>query len=371
MAVYKIFASADATLYSKYPAQNTGLDEILEVGVKNSENPTNYFVDPVPTEPLLSDDLRRPVILFSDKDLTTIKSFATGSWQTNLRLYLANAENLNTVYTLEVRQVSQSWTMGTGQVGDSPETRNGVCWYNTGSFVSASNSWGNGGYYQTPGGGSWNSYYSTQSFGYTDDKDVNVNVTTMVNNWFSSSVNNIQNYGFLLKHPDSVENDPNSYINLEFFSVDTHTIYPPTLEMKWDDSSFVTGSLAVVNNSNTVVTLANNLSTYKYGTGKYRFAINARDKYPTRVFTTASLYTTNKALPQTSYWAIQDAKTEDMVIDFDTNYTKISCDGTNSYFNAYMNGLEPERYYKVLIRTVLSDGESIDIDNNLIFKVVR
>ena len=34
MAVYKIFPSSDATLYSKYPAQNTGLDEILEVAVK-------------------------------------------------------------------------------------------------------------------------------------------------------------------------------------------------------------------------------------------------------------------------------------------------------------------------------------------------
>jgi hypothetical protein len=368
MAVYKIFASADATMYSKYPAQNTGLDEILEVGVKNSNNPENYFVDPVPTEPLLTDDLRRPLILFSDSDLATIKYLATGSWQANLRLYLANAENLSTTYDLEVRQVSQSWTMGTGQVDDSPETRNGVCWYSTSSFVSTTSTWGTGSYYMTSGGGSWNSYYSTQSFGYADSKDINVNVTQLVDKWFSSSV---ANNGFLIKHTIAVENNPNSYINLSFFSVDTHTIYPPTLEMKWDDSSYVTGSLAVVNNSNTVVTLANNLSTYKYGTGKYRFGVYARDKYPARVFTTSSLYTTNKALPQTSYWAIQDAKTEDMVVEFDTNYTKISCDGTSSYFNAYMNGLEPERYYKVLIRTVLSDGESIDIDNNLIFKVVR
>jgi len=368
MAVYKIFASADATLYSKYPAQNTGLDEILEVGVKNSDNPTNYFVDPVPTEPLLSDDLRRPLILFSDSDLATIRGFATGSWQAGLRLYVANAENLNTTYSLEIRQVSQSWTMGTGQSGDSPETRNGVCWYNTGSFVSAVNNWGNGGYYQTSGGGSWNSYYATQSFGYKDDKDINADVTTLVNNWFSSSVTN---NGFLIKQATDVENNPNSYINLSFFSIDTHTIYPPTLEIRWDDSSYTTGSLSVVSSSNTVVTLANNLNTFKYGTGKYKFIINARDKYPARVFTTSSLYTTNKALSQNSYWAIQDSKTEDMVVDFNTNYTKISCDGTNSYFYAYMNGLEPERYYKVLIRTILSDGESIDIDNNLIFKVTR
>ena len=368
MAVYKIFASADATLYSKYPAQNTGLDEILEVGVKNSDNPSNFFVDPVPSEPLLADDLRRPVILFSDSDLDVIKSFATGSWQASLRLYLANAENLNTTYSLEVYAVSQSWQMGTGQIDDSPETRNGACWYSPTEFVSASNSWASGSYYQTPGGGSWSGSFVTQSFGYKDSKDVNVPVTEIVDRWFSGSQ---ANNGFLVKHTNAIEQNSGSYINLSFFSVDTHTIYPPTIEMKWDDSSYSTGSLAVVNNSNTVVTLANNMDTFKVGTGKYKFMINARDKYPVRTFTTASLYTTNKALPQTSYWAIQDVKTEDMVVDFDTTYTKISCDGTSSYFNAYMNGLEPERYYKVLVKTVLSDGESIDIDNNLIFKVTR
>jgi hypothetical protein len=368
MAVYKIFADSDATLYSKYPAQNTGLDEILEVGVKNSDNPTNYFVDPVPTEPLLTDDLRRPLIKFSDHDLDTIRSFTSGSWKAYLRLYLANAENLNTTYDLEIRQVSQSWTMGTGKLNDSPETRNGACWYNTSSFVSTTSNWGNGSYYLTSGGGSWNANYTTQSFDYKSDKDINSDVTAMVDLWFSGSV---ANNGFLIKHTHEIEDNPNTYINLSFFSLDTHTIYPPTLEMRWDDSSYITGSLSVINNSNTIVTLANNMSTFKTGTAKYKMLINARDKYPVRVFTTSSLYTTNKALPQASYWAIQDSKTEDMVIDFDTEYTKISCDGTNSYFNLYMNGLEPERYYKVLIKTVLSDGESIEIDNNLIFKVTR
>jgi hypothetical protein len=368
MAVYKIFADSDSTLYSKYPAQNTGLDEILEVGVKNSNNPTNYFVDPVPSEPLLVDDIRRPLVKFSNSDLSVLKTYATGSWKTYLRLYLANAENLNTAYDLEIRQVSQSWTMGTGKLNDSPETRNGVCWYNTSSFATTASNWGNGGYYLTSGGGSWNSNYTTQSFDYKASKDINVDVTYMVDQWFSAS---IENNGFIVKHPQSIENDPNSYINLAFFSVDTHTIYPPTLEIKWDDSSYNTGSLSVASTSNTIVTLANNMSTFKVGTGKYKMLINARDKYPVRVFTTSSLYTTNKALTQTSYWAIQDSKTEDMVIDFDTNYTKISCDGNNSYFYLYMNGLEPERYYKVLIKTVLPDGESIDIDNDLIFKVTR
>lgn len=369
MAIYKIFPSADAAIYSSTPAKNTGLDEILEVGVKNSLNPTNYFVDPVPSEPILDDDLRRSLVLFSDKDINTLKTYTTGSWKTYLKLYLANAENLNTTYSVEIRQVSQSWEMGTGKKADTPETRNGVCWYNTGSFTTTVNNWSfNRSSYLTPGGGSWTNLYATESFTYTVNKDINVDVSSIVDTWFSGSANNA---GFILKFPDAVEQDPLSYINLSFFSVDTHTIYPPVLEIKWDDSSYLTGSLSVIDSSNTVITLNNNKESFKYGTGKYRFRINSRDKYPTRVFTTASLYTTNKALPETSYWALQDVKTEDMVVDFDTDYTKISCDGTSSYFDLYMNGLEPERYYKVLVRTVLSDGESYDVDNNLIFKIIR
>ena len=368
MAVYKIFASSDTTLYSSSPAANTGLDEILEVSVKNSDTPLNNFVDPIPSEPLLQDNLRRAIIQFSDSDIETLKTYATGSWKTNLRLYLANAENLNTTYNLEFRQVSQSWEMGTGKFADLPETRNGSCWYSPNQFTTSSNEWGTGSYYLTPGGGSWTNLLVTQSFNYNDNKDINVDVSSIVDTWFSGSVSN---YGFIAKHPDNIEQNSGSYIALNFFSVDTHTIYPPTLEIKWDDSSYQTGSLSVINNTSTVITLANNLDTFKYGTSKYKFQINARDRYPTRTFTTSSFYTTNKALPQTSYWALQDVKTNDMVIDFDTDYTKISCDGTTSYFNLYMNGLEPERYYKVLIKTILSTGESYEIDNNLIFKVTR
>ena len=37
MSIYKIFPEADTTLYSAYPTKNTGLDEILEISVKNTE----------------------------------------------------------------------------------------------------------------------------------------------------------------------------------------------------------------------------------------------------------------------------------------------------------------------------------------------
>ncbi|NDC57146.1 MAG: hypothetical protein EBZ69_10155, partial [Alphaproteobacteria bacterium] len=174
------------------------------------------------------------------------------------------------------------------------------------------------------------------------------------------------NNGFIVKHPESVESNGYSYVALSYFSVDTHTIYPPTLEMRWDDSSYSTGSLSTISNSDTVVTIANNTSNYKWGT-KYKFRINARDKYPARVFTTASLYTTNKLLPAQSYWAIQDAKTQEMVVDFDESYTKISADATSNYFFLYTGGLEPERYYKILIKTVLSSGEYVPKSHRYVF----
>lgn len=368
MAVYKIFPAADATLYSKFPGQNTGLDSILEVAVKNNEQYANSIVsDPFATS--LYDDIRRSLIRFNDVDLDKIKSFVTGGWQAGLKLYLAEAENLSVTYSVEVRQVQQSWDMGTGHFQDSPEVRNGVCWYGTSSFYNTNTTWNVTGadYYLTPGGGSWTGSVATQSFDYNSSKDLDVDVTPIVDSWFSGSQ---ANNGFIIKLPIQMESSSMSYLGLSFFSVDTHTIYPPTLEMKWDDSSY-TGSVPAIDNSNFVVTLANNQGIYKYKTDTVKFRINARDKYPARTFTTSSVYTANKRLPQTSYWAIQDYKTTDMVIDFDNQYTKISYDQTGSFANIYMNGLEPERYYKFLVRTDLPSGETVDVDNDCIFKIVR
>lgn len=364
MAIFKVFPDKDATIYSAFPKKNTGLDEILEVSVKNSfdELNPNYR-----TGSIVKEDIRRALLTFSDSDINTLKSFSTGSWKAYLKLYLANAQNLSQNFYLEVRQLSQSYDMGTGQYGDHPETMNGVCWYSTSSYFTTASSWASSKNYTVSGGGSWTNLLATASFTNSTDKDLVCDVTNILHSWFSGSA---PNNGFIVKHPESVESNGYSYVALSYFSVDTHTIYPPTLEMRWDDSSYSTGSLSTISNSDTVVTIANNTSNYKWGT-KYKFRINARDKYPTRVFTTASLYTTNKLLPAQSYWAIQDAKTQEMVVDFDESYTKISADATSNYFFLYTGGLEPERYYKILIKTVLSSGESILLDTENIVKITR
>tara|TARA_R110000782_G_scaffold43521_6_gene98088 strand:- start:276 stop:986 length:711 start_codon:yes stop_codon:yes gene_type:complete len=236
--------------------------------------------------------------------------------------------------------------MGLGKSADNPITTNGVTWDTAPTYTTE--------------------YSGSQSFLYSDNKDINIDVTSIIVQWNSGS---ISNNGLILKLSSSIEDSLTPLIT-KFFSMDTHTIYPPYLEFKWDDSSYST-PLSEIADSNFSTSITNNKSEFVENS-THKFRIKSRDIYPPRAFTTTSVYNNAKALPLTSYWALKDAKTEEMVIDFDTNYTKISCDDNSNYFKLYFNGLQPERYYQILYKTLLPNGEVIIIDNKSnYFKVVR
>ena len=364
MAVYKIFPEKDATLYSISPSENTGLDEILELSTIY-DNQVTYA--------------SRPVIQFNQDEITDIISnkISGSAWQSNLRLFLARASNIPLNYTLYSYPISGSWNMGTGHYQDSPEAIDGVSWkYRTASGSSAwslsSFAAGVTGSYPVlqPGGGTWyTSSVASQSFSYITSKDINLNVTNTVNLFVSGT---ISNNGFIIKKDDSVEFSSEDAFDLKYFSVDTHTIYPPCLEFKWNDfTTVLTGSLtsSIVTTSDFKLTLPNNSGYFHEGSIS-KIRINARPKYPTRTYSTSSIYTTNYFLPTASYYAIKDLDTNEFVVDFDTTYTKISADSTSNYFTIYMNGLEPERYYKFLIKTVI-DGQTIISDDSYYFKVIN
>ena len=101
-----------------------------------------------------------------------------------------------------------------------------------------------------------------------------------------------------------------------------------------------------------------------------RFRLNVRPKYPERTYQTGSIYTQNYLLPSASYYAVKDLDTNEYVIDFDTQYTKISADDVSNYFTLYMNGLEPERNYEVVIKTEINNTVLVYKDE-LYFKVVN
>jgi len=367
MAIYKIFPEKSATLYSFYPTLNTGLDEILEISTFYSIDGTN--------------EVSRAVIKFPSAQISGVfaDKVKNNNFDAYLKLYLANASSLPLDYTLYANTLAADWNVGTGRLGNVPTTTDGVSWkfttQNSGSvwFTNGSYPAGTTGSYRsgsTVGGGLWYTssiYETSQSFTQATSKDIELKVTNTVDDWFSGS---IANYGFILKHSSSIEFTSQSKFETKYFSGNTHTIYPPCLEIRWDDSSYYTGSIAIVSSSLFVATLGNNKNEYQQDSVQ-RFRVNVRDQFPTRRFQTTSLYLDNKALPSSSYWSIKDLDTEEIVVDYDTKYTKISYDASGSYFDVYMNGLEPERYYKLLFKTVLANGETVISDNNYYFKVIR
>jgi len=221
------------------------------------------------------------------------------------------------------------------------------------------------------GGGTWytasftNGVHYKQTFNnYTDN--LNVEVTEYVNEWLDGTRSN---NGIIVKKTNDAESDSRKYGSIKFFSSDTNTIYPPVLEARWDDSSFDTGSLDPLSGDDIILYVKNLATEYKE-TSKGKIRVFGRDRFPARTFSTTSNYKLVKYLPTTSYYSVVDADTEQVIIPFDTNYTKLSCDSEGNYFNFWFNGLQPERFYKFVFRVDLN-GTTKYYDDNFYFKVVR
>ena len=367
MAVYRIFPEKDTFISSENVLGNAGKDEIVELGGYPDiagTGQTNRILTKYSTEDI--------------KDVIANKIGASG-YSASLNLYLADAYELPIDYKVYAYPVYGTWDNGIGKFGDIPTNKSGVSWQYR--QAAETNAWLLGSYpqyvtgsYDSPldGGGNWYTASAgfnmefTQSHGINSTHDVNINVTEAIQLIDSGT---LVNDGFLLKLSDDIEYNMSSSIRMKYYSADTNTIYPPFLEFKWDDSVYSTGSLSVLSNSISTIGITNNKGKYP-DVGKQRFRISAKTKYPVRSFTTSSVYLTNYALPSGSYWGLRDENTEEMIVDFDTQFTKVSCDPTGPFFDVYMDGLQPERYYRILVKTTL-DGSTTVVDDQNIFKVVR
>ena len=367
MAVYKIFPEKSATLYSYYPTLNAGIDEVLDLSTYNNIDGTH--------------EVARPIIQFPQSEITDIitNKVSGSSYDVYLKLYLANASQIPLDYTLYCYPLTGSWNMGTGKLSNLPITTDGAgwqyktqlsgsVWFTAGNFPSrTTGSYKSG---SNVGGGLWSTDYPTsQSFTYASSKDIEIKVTNIVSDWYR---NTIPNSGFILKHSESIEFTSSSVFELKYFSGNTHTIYPPCLEIRWNDFSYSRGSQSLIDSNLYTVSLGNNKQTYQQDSIQ-RFRIKARTKYPPRTFSTSSFSfnVINYVLPSSSYWSLKDLDSEEIVVDYDTTYTKISCDTSGSYFDLHMNGLEPERWYQLLFKTILNNGETIIFDDDYYFKVIK
>lgn len=380
MAVYRIFPENDTFIYTEDIQGNAGRDEVLELG--------GYPIAG-------TGQTSRMLFKYSTSQIQNIVDSKIGSspFQANLHVYLASAYELPQSLTINAYPIYQNWVNGVGKFGDMPTDKSGASWiYRTAqgtldgapsgsrwllehNAITGSMPAGVTGSYNSTyegGGGNWYTgsnginLEATQIINLNDDADLNINITNAVVLHYSESIGN---NGYIVKLSDDIEFNTTSSIRLKYYSSDTNTIYPPYLEFTWDDSVYETGSLSVLTATESVINLTNNKGRY-VDEGKQRFRLKARPKYPTRTFTTGSAYSTNYALPSASYWGLRDEFTEEMIIPFNTGSTKISCDSIGPYFDIFMDGLQPERYYRVLIKTEI-DGNTTVVDNRDTFKVVR
>ena len=383
MGVYKFFPIKDTSLYSYYVNRNSGIDEMLEIYNKNQET--------------VSPQVARYLVQFDQDDLNSFISSnnATSSINFLFKNYIAFGEGYNLDSTIEVYPISGSWDNGTGKFSDSPQSTNGASWkfrdssdlllwsFNSNPYTTQSyNS-----LFTEEGGGVWftgsaegKQLEVTQSFSLRSEKDIKVDVTDIGLAWYSSSNSigtdtDIPNNGFLVKFDNSIEFTTGSDINpiSRYFSVDTNTIYPPELLLRWDDyvdQSAGSNTTNITGSTNDFyVSIKNNKKEYEQNTIT-KFNVKVRPTFPIRTYQTASNYIQNYYLPDASSYAIKDLDTDEFIIDFHDTYTKISRDNTQNFFKVYMNGLEPERYYKILIKTEYNETTDI-IDNELYFKVKK
>ena len=374
-----IYPESDATLYEALPKNNTGIDEILEVGKRlSSISGSNYLKS-------------RSLIKFDMADVNSA-----------LTKYNVNIENCkfmlqSAAYTINANLVGDAWTNGTGFETTNVPIVDGACWNSpkSGSYFWTSGSQdvnisGSSLYISGSGkGGSWlyqsgsGVYGSTsfsqsfsnqpginlnESFSYRPT-DLNIDVTGAIKTWISGSGGKIiPNFGFLLKFSEENESDTSITGYVRFFSRETHTVYVPKLTMYFDKSTFNTGSLEEYNSDS--YTIYTRLKKEYKDSSVSKIRIYSRDKYPQKSPTNKFPLETVKYLPAGTLYSLKDAATDEVIIPYDSNYTKVSCDETSNFITMDMSGLMPERYYRLEFKIVNGYMEDF-IDDEFYFKIVR
>ncbi len=362
---YFTFAEKDTTLYQASSSLNAGMDEVLEVRKDVSDTGDSINVSRI----LIRFDISDISQSISDGTITNPSFY--------LNLYDAKSSNLNTSQSLYAYPISGSWIMGQGNSYDNPVTEEGASWNfkdgeTDGTLWDGATS-GSGGAWHTGSG-----YEASHSISHKTI-DIRMNVTDIVNRWLESS---ISNDGFIVKRSGSVANsDSNAdegnttrFGTLSFFSTDTHTKYPPTLETVWDDSQWSTGSLSPLTSANLedmVIYMKGLRPEYKEKS-KVKFRLVGRERFPEKTYSTSPSNLTVKYLPSgSSYYSIKDAETLDVIVPYGSG-SLLSCDSTGNYFNLWLDGYQPERYYTLEFR--VQSGSGVDqtnqfFDEGFTFKV--
>jgi len=243
MGIQRYSASLDTTITNAFKSNlttratgsNMGLADTLEVfsiyGQASSA----------------SAELSRVLLQFPTGDISADRTAGTipksGSVNFFLRMY--NAEHDFTLpkdYNLVISAVTRSWEEGYGldmdEYTDLTYDDVGANWINA---ASGTNNW------SSPGG----DFYSDTSSSFTASfltgpEDMEVDITTLVEQWVSSSANastsvdmgSKTNYGVHIMFPTGSEQSARSYYTKKFFARGSqYFLKRPTIEARWDSST--------------------------------------------------------------------------------------------------------------------------------------
>ena len=352
--------------------QNFGKDQILEVKKEFYNGSFDYST--------------RALVQFTGTDFTKIsQSISDGTISSPtpatlgfgggvgnkskfyLKLYEAEGnKNTSTNYNLAFEPISQAWVEGTGKNGDNPKNTNGCSWENRSNPIG-----GTAVTWASAGTSVFNVSQSSQTF-FNQSPDVEVEVTDMVRMWLNGEN---KNYGMLVKFSGSLETSASlADAKLKFFSRNTHTIYQPKLEVRWDDS---------INSDNgnlTELSVTGLVENYLYVKGlrksykeneRVKFRVGARKKHIQKIFTESVHISSGSYIPEGSgSYAIKDVATDDFVVPF-SEYTLLSYDSNSNYFNQWLDGFYPDRVYKILLKLKTNDSQEQIFDEDFEFIVKR
>ena len=344
------FAEKDTTLYQDSGSLNAGLDEVLEIRKDVSDTGESVNVSRI----LIQFDISEISSSIIDGRIKKPKFY--------LNLFDAKSTNLNTSQSIFAYPVSESWDMGQGNSYDNPITTVGCSWNFRDSQTQGS-LWGE----VSSSGGTWISGSGYQASHSINHKtiDIRMNVTDIVDKWLSGS---IDNNGFIVKRnghianlgSDTDEGNTTNFGNLSFFSSDTHTKYPPTLETVWDDSKWSQGSLSSLTSTNLedmVIYMKGLRPEYKEKS-RVKFRVVGRERFPEASYSTTPANLSVKTLPSgSSFYSILDAETDEVIVPYGSG-SKLSCDSSGNYFMLDLNGYQPERYYRLEYR--IQSGSGVD-----------
>jgi len=347
----------DASIYEEFQNRNTGFDEIIEIG-KSTDGLSAI----------------RGLIQF-DESLFDSIPWQTATFYLNLRI--ANGNNFQGNQMINFYEVSQSWQEGTGYfVQDFANPEDGVSWKyrnNDGieGYCSASDDtvytasvdvWGTA--CTASYGGITGSFVGSWGFGWKPS-DVRLDVTDLVRGWVSGSKTN---NGLLIKVADNEEQNENVKANVKFFSRQTHTVFPPTLEAIWDTQIINTSGSGLCETPDEFELFITNMRRSFVTGSTYRIRFGARSMVPMKSFEDTFRYGNKYFLPSGSYLGVVDASTNEYVVPFDTG-SLICADTTSSYYDLKIENMYINRTYKLQVMVDKPWGSEV-IDTHHNFKVV-